>query len=433
MSSSSTTARYNQRSWINTFLYLGVTIISALLGLGSAVLLTHHLEPHEYGRIGIFLSVLYLAAPMVFLAADGLVAVNKSKLDKIEYDRFRRSALAIALMVFTVLQFVALQMFLSGNLLDPLLLLVPLFALLRFLSSMASTEYIAEQRAAVYAGLTLLSSLLALALTYLLVTQVFASASARILALMCADMVMLIFRYWGRMGQVFRPYLDIKYRKQIITFGLPSMLALFGAWGLNESDKVIVANEFGLATAGLYTAAASLATIMFSFTQSLTNAFFPHMFAELRRGERVQLVAIRWFLRFLGVNTIFAIVMAIGYFLCKDLLLPVKYTNVSSYFYALVAASLGVAAYRPFGLIAEYLGMARTRAFAIIAGGGTTMCTAFFGVRWLETPLMAAFGIGTGYLVTTIILAVALWLNSDDSSQEAGNNVFNLSRSDTIN
>jgi len=230
MSSSSTTARYNQRSWINTFLYLGVTIISALLGLGSAVLLTHHLEPHEYGRIGIFLSVLYLAAPMVFLAADGLVAVNKSKLDKIEYDRFRRSALAIALMVFTVLQFVALQMFLSGNLLDPLLLLVPLFALLRFLSSMASTEYIAEQRAAVYAGLTLLSSLLALALTYLLVTQVFASASARILALMCADMVMLIFRYWGRMGQVFRPYLDIKYRKQIITFGLPSMLALFGAW-----------------------------------------------------------------------------------------------------------------------------------------------------------------------------------------------------------
>ena len=246
MSRSACRPALGQRSWINTILYLGTTVVSALLGLASAVLMTHLLAPHEYGRIGIFLSVLYIASPMVSLAAEGLIAVNKSTLDGVEYDLFRRTAIAVALMMFGLLQATAVLLWLGGALPDPLLLLIPLFALLRFASTMASTEYVAEQRAATYAGLTLLNNIMALALTYLLISQVVPSASGRILALMCAETVMLWFRYWGRLEQILKPRLDAKYRRQIATFGLPSMVALLGAWGLNESDKTIVAHSFGL-------------------------------------------------------------------------------------------------------------------------------------------------------------------------------------------
>lgn len=183
-------------SWINTFLYLSTTIISALLGLAGAILMTHLLAPHEYGRIGVFQSVLYIASPMVSLAAEGLVAVNKSKLNEFEYERFRRTAIAIALMMFGTLQSTAVLTWLSGTLPDQLLMLVPLYSLLRFASTMAATEYVAEQRAAMYAGLTLLNSILALGLTYLLISQVISSAAGRIVALMCAETVMLWFRYW---------------------------------------------------------------------------------------------------------------------------------------------------------------------------------------------------------------------------------------------
>ncbi|POZ60561.1 lipopolysaccharide biosynthesis protein [Chromobacterium alticapitis] len=407
MSSSASLSTPGRRSWINTFLYLGTTVVSALLGLASAVLMTHLLAPHEYGRIGIFLSMLYIASPMVSLAAEGLIAVNKSTLDSAAYDRFRCTAIAIALMVFGVLQVVATSLWLLGVLPDPLLLLVPLFALLRFASTMASTEFVAEQKAVMYAGLTLVSNVLALALTYLLISQVVASASGRILALMFAESVMLWFRYWGRM-EILMPKFDAKFKRQIVAFGLPSMLALFGAWGLNESDKTIVAHTFGLTTAGLYTAGATLAAIMANFNQSLTNAFYPRLFAELRSSHRLQAVATRWFMRFLGINTAFALLVVLTYALFKDLLLPVKYASASTYFYALVAASLGVAAYRPFGLIAEYYQMARTRAIAILAGGGVTVSFAVAGSRWLGTPLMAAVAIGTGYLVTAGILAVAI-------------------------
>lgn len=406
-----------RRSWINTVLYLGTTVIGALLGLAGAVLMTHLLAPAEYGRIGIFLSVLYIASPMVSLAAEGLIAVNKSTLDADGYDRFRRTAIAVALMVSAVLQTGAGLMWLAGVLPDPLLLLVPLFALLRFASTMASTEYVAEQRAATYAGLTLLNSVIALGLTYLLISQVVTTASGRIIALMCAETVMLWFRYWGRLEQILHPALDVKYRQQIVAFGLPSMLALFGAWALNESDKTIVAHTFGLTTAGLYTAAATLAAIMANFNQSLTNAFYPRLFAELREGDRLSTIAFRWFLRFLGINAAFAAVAVLAYTLLKDALLPVKYVSASAYFYALVAASLGVATYRPFGLIAEYFQMARARAIAILAGGGVTIGTAVAGTRWLDTPLMAAAGIGAGYLVTAGILAVALRTKLRESTQ----------------
>lgn len=408
MSSRACRPTLGQRSWVNTILYLGTTVFSALLGLAGAVLMTHLLAPQEYGRIGIFLSLLYIATPMVSLAAEGLIAVNKSTLNCVEYDRFRRTAIAVALMMFGLLQFIAALLWLGDALPDPLLLLAPLFALLRFASTMASTEYVAEQRAATYAGLTLLNNIMALVLTYLLISHVVASASGRVLALMCAETVMLWFRYWGRLEQILRPRLEDKYRRQIVAFGLPSMVALLGAWGLNESDKTIVAHAFGLTTAGLYTAAATLASIMASFNQSLTNAFYPRLFAELREGNRLALVVIRWFLRFLGINAAFALIAMLAYALLQDTLLPAKYASASTYFYALVVASLGGAAYRPFGLIAEYFQMARARAIAILAGGGVTIGTALAGTRWLDTPLMAAVGIGAGYVVTTGVLAVAL-------------------------
>lgn len=397
-----------RRSWINTTLYLATTVVSVLLGLASAVLMTHLLDPHEYGRIGIFLSVLYIASPMVSLAADGLIAVNKTALDDVEYERFRSTATAVALIVFGVMQTSAALLWLVGELNEPMFLLAPLFALVRFLSTMASTEYVAEQRASTYAGLTILNSSIALVLTYLLITHVVTSAYGRILALMCAETVMLWFRYWGRLEQILKLRLDSKYRKQILAFGLPSMVALFGAWGLNESDKTTVAHAFGLTTAGLYTAAATLASVMASLNQSLTNAFYPRLFAELREGYRLPKIATRWSLRFVGINAAFALITVLAYTLLKDTLLPAKYASASTYFYALVTASLAAAAYRPFGLIAEYFQMARIRAIAILAGGGVTISTSFIGIRWLDTPVMAAFGIGAGYLVTAGILAMAI-------------------------
>ena len=262
------------RTWFNTGLYLGTTVITSVLGLIAALLMTHLLSPDQYGRVGVVLSVLYIALPLVSLAADGLVAVNKSTLSDDDYEDFRRTAIAIALSVFAVLQIAAVVVWRCGGIADPLFLVIPIFALLRFAGAMAATEYIADQQATTYALLTLLNSVVALAITWLLLSHFTTSAAGRIAALMIAESVLLWFRYRRRLKVLFRPHLHPVYIRQIFAFGLPSMFALFGAWALNESDKTVVAHITGLTNAGFYTAAATLASVMMSFNQSLTNAFY---------------------------------------------------------------------------------------------------------------------------------------------------------------
>lgn len=397
------------RSSINTAIYLGTTVVSSLLGLGTALLMTHLLAPAQFGQVGVFFSLLYIAVPLVSLAADGLIGVFKTTLDQEEYEQFRRTALGIALIVFGVQLCVGTLAWLAGFVREPVLLIVPAFALLRFCSSMAATEYIAEQRAAVYSALTLLNNLVALFLTYALMTWVSPTALSRIIALMVAEFMVLMVRYHGRMHLLLRPRIDSKYRSQILSYGIPSLVALLGAWGLNESDKIVVAKGFGLAVTGLYTAAATLVSVMMSFNQSLTNALYPGLFARLaQRRHHLKTLMLEYFLKFVGINACFAAVVIAGYILVKDALLPVKYANASIYFYALVLGSLGIAAYRPFGLIAEYFRMGRVRAIAIVSGGACTMTVSFFGTKYFGSPVWAAVGIGSGYMLTAIILLLFL-------------------------
>lgn len=407
-------------TWFNTLLYLGTTILTSLLGLGAALLMTHLLHPDQYGRIGVFLSVLYIAMPLVSLAAEGLIAVNKSNLSNTEYEDFRRTATAIALLVFATLQVGAVILWSTAIVKDPLLLVVPFFALLRFASSMAATEYVAEQRAVTYSMLTLLNSIVALALTWLLLTYLTQSAAGRIASLMVAESLLLWFRYRGRLRTLFHPQLHQTYTRQIVSFGVPSMIALFGAWALNESDKAVVAQVFGLSTAGFYTAAATLASVMASFNQSLTNALYPGLFARLRE-PRVRLTHLMatYMLRFVLINAAFAALVVFVYAMAKGALLPAKYSASSEYFYALVAASLGVALYRPLGLFAEFFQMARVRAIAIVGGGGATLLTSIVGTRIIDTPLIAALGIGVGYAVTSLVLWVALTMKAREKDEEA--------------
>lgn len=410
----------SRRTWFNTALYLGTTILTSLLGLGAALLMTHLLTPEQYGRIGVFLSLLYIAMPLVSLAAEGLIAVNKSNLNDTEYEDFRRTAIAIALLAFAVLQMAAVIGWSTAIVKDPLFLVVPFFALLRFASSMAATEYVAEQRAVTYSVLTLLNSVVALALTWLLLNYLTQSAAGRIASLMVAESLLLWFRYRGRFRMLFHPQLHPTHTRQIVSFGVPSMIALFGAWALNESDKAVVAQLFGLTTAGFYTAAATLASVMASFNQSLTNALYPGLFARLREPTvRLRHVMATYLLRFVLINAAFAALITFVFAMTKGALLPAKYSTSSEYFYALVAASLGVALYRPFGLIAEFFQMARVRAIAIVAGGGATLLTSVIGSQLVGTPLMVSAGIGVGYGVTALILWVALTLKARERDAKA--------------
>lgn len=405
------------KTGLNTLIYLGATAVTSGMGLLTALLMTHLLAPEEYGRIGVFLSVLYIAVPMVSLAAEGLVAVNRTTLSEAEYERFRHTVVAIGLAAFATLEVLALVLNAVGVLSDRLMLVIPAFALIRLMTAMAATEYVCEQRAGTYATLMILNGALAMGLTYGLMKWTSASAGSRVAALLVAECLLLVVRYRGREHLLLKPTIDGKYCRQIVAFGLPSLVALFGAWALNESDKVVVAHWCGLAVTGLYTAAATLAAVMMNFNQSLTNALFPGFFGALKQGQ-VPVFALvqRYMVKFLSINAAFAVLLMLGYLAIKDTMLPPKYELASRYFYALVLANFAVAAFRPLSLASDYFKMARPRAIAIVAGGATTLSCSVIGINVYGDALWAPVGIAAGYLFAGAIIALSLKKMGPDES-----------------
>jgi O-antigen/teichoic acid export membrane protein len=393
---------------VNAAIYLFFSVAGSALGFGAVVVLTRLIAPHEYGRIGLFLSMLYFITPLVSLSCDGLIAVNKTTLAPERYQRFQQTCVGLGIACFAVCETVMLSLLAAGLIKDWLLTVAPLFALVRLFTGIAGTEYIAEQRAMMYGSLMVANSALALALTVVFAHWVGESGAYRILAMLLADLALLAVRYWGRLHLLFSPRLRTEFTRQILQFGIPSGIAVAGGWALNESDKVIVATTLGMESVGIYTAAAALAGIMMTFNQALTNALYPGLFRSLASGERtVRRVMSRYIAGFTAVSFLFALCGILVYLLFADRILPARYLGANQLFIALMLSGVVVSFYRPFGLVADYHKLARTRAIALIVGGLVTVSISYFGVR-SGNLIWAPVGIAGGYLTAAAVLLTGI-------------------------
>jgi len=392
---------------VNTGIYVAFALGTSAVGFLAVLVLTRLLSTAEYGRIGLFFSALFFIAPLVSLAADGLVAVNKSALDADRYRAFQQTYVGLAMLCAAGCTAVMAALWLAGIYADALIVGTPLFALVRFFATMAGTEYVAEQRAIAYGVLTMATSGLAVLLTIAFVWAFGESGTWRVLAMFAADLLLLGVRYRGRLRIFLEPRLDREFARQIVHFGLPSVIAVAGGWGLNEADKVIVARNGGLSTAGVYTAAAALAAIMMTFNQSLVNALYPGLFRALSEGRRSASVLADYVVRFVTISAAFGAVAVGLYFAFADHLLPTRYLGGKSIFVALMAAGVATSLYRPFGLLADFYRLARTRALALLAGGASAIAIGYYGVR-SGSLLWAPAGIACGYVIASAIIAVGL-------------------------
>lgn len=401
-----------RRQLHNIAIYLAFSVVTSAIGFASVMVLTRLLAPSDYGLIGVFFSLLFFVAPLVSLSADGLIGVNRTTLDSERFLVFQRTYIGMSYVCFAAIQVLFLIAW-AANLYDNLLFAgVPLLGLVRFLASMAATEYVLEQRPVAFGMMTVLTSAFSLVLTVVLIKLFGAWGGFRVLAMLTADFAMLAVRYHGRLRLLAQPCWHRDFVAQVLAFGLPSLAAVAGGWCLNEADKVIVANAAGMEAAGLYAAVAGLAAIMLTFNQSLTNALYPEMFRRLARGADTWPILARYAATFVVLSCAFCVIVIGAYYLVADMLLPPRYLVGSNVFVALMLSGIAVSLYRPFGLLTEYFRLARIRAAAILVGGVVTFVVADVGVRHAGL-LWAPIGIACGYICTTIALAVGIvWYES---------------------
>jgi O-antigen/teichoic acid export membrane protein len=372
------------------------------------------MSPAEYGRIALFMSFLFVVAPMISFAADNLIAINKSRLEKVKYEHFRRSFVTFAYLIFVVIQIVFISLFPLGILHDRLFLLIPIYGLVQFLTGMASIEYVMEEKPIQFGLVALSTTLVSLLLTILFLNAISGVADYRIAALLIANVIFLFVRYHRRMKFLWTFSVDKRDFKDIVLFGFPLMLSIAPAWALNESDKMIVAKYVDLASVGYYAAACAIGGIMITFNTAMLNTMIPKIYQALGENKG-QLMAVvkKYAMKFLGTSAVFGVFFALVYALLADLILPVKYSSARPIVFVIIIFSLGRSLYSILGLVSDYYKMTIEKLKGIIYGGVAAIISTFFGIKYFGI-MGAAFGVGSGYLV----LSLTLWVFLRKKSQQ---------------
>jgi O-antigen/teichoic acid export membrane protein len=387
------------------FVYLSFSSASNMVGLFSTLFMVRHVAPAEFGRLTIALGALLVANAVIGFGADNLVAINKTNLTTTAYAAFRTAYSHFALMTYAIAQVAALATWATmRGTVDGLVLLVPVMALTKFFVTMASIEYVMEQRAVTYGLVQFLTSVASAVLTVALVLWVSPKAESRIAALILADIALLVVRFgfWPRAAASWR--FDREAFLRIVRFGAPLMLSVGPAYLLNESDKLVVAHQLDLDTAGIYGAACTIAGFMLTFITALLNAMTPRIMTALKHDGRQALrIVYRYSIRFCVVTALFATVFLAAYTLIAEHLLPARYSAAIPAVYVLVGMMLFRCFYAVVGTATDYFGMTHQKLLGIVIGACVTVAATALSLRVLGLP-GAATGVGLGYA------ALGAWL-----------------------
>lgn len=395
---------YKHKAFVS---YFSFSLATSALGFVASLAMMRLILPVEFGRIALFLSIQFVVGPLISFSADNLIAINKSKLDTAGYEHFRRSYVTLAYLIFLFIQILFLLAYATGLQYDALFMLIPLAALLKYLIGVASMEYVMEEKSLQYGLIQFCTTACSLVLTILLLKFVAARIELRIGALLFADLVFLLVRYWGRMHYLYSVSFDRPEFKRIALFGFPLLLSIAPAWALNEADKVLVAKYADLTSVGLYAAACSIGGFMLTFNTSLLNSTIPRLYSELCAAP-MEAVAVtrRHLLRYMLVSAIFAAAFALAYGLSADLILPAKYAAARGVVYWVIFFALARSFYAILGAVTDYLGLTVQKLRGIVIGAFAALAGIIVGIYYFGI-VGAALGVGAGYTV----LGISLWIS----------------------
>ena len=394
--------------------YFSSSLATSGLGFAAALVMMRLMAPEEFGRFALFMSIQFIAVPMVSFNADRLIATNNAKLGKVEYEHFRRSYVTFAYLMFLVVQTIFILLYPIGILEDSLYLIIPICGLIRFLVGIASIEYVMEEKAVQYGVLAFSSAAVSLLFTVIFIYLFSAVADWRVAALVFSDLLFLCVRYRGRMKLLFVFSMDKQIFKDIMRFGFPLLLAVGPAWVLSQSDRLIVAQLVDIKAVGYYAAALAIGNVMIVFNTAMVQTITPRLYRELGESSgNMMLIVKRQAIKSLLVSVGFGGLFALMYGFTSDLFLPEKYAGARQIVFIYILFSLSRSFYSVLGLAADYYGMTFVRLRGNIYGCMTSVTVAFAGVIHFGVVGAAAGG-GAGYLM----LSWVLWISLVQKSRE---------------
>jgi O-antigen/teichoic acid export membrane protein len=382
--------------------YLGFSVVASAVALVTSYITAWLMSADELGKVGILLSIFFLIGPVVSLSAETLVIVKKTELSDDAYVAYRRRYLGVVGAVTIAVTAVLVIAHQLGAVSLSWYAMLPALAAFRALSSLTNMEFVVESKSATYGLFIVLSALFNLAATYLFLTVLEATAQVRLAALIACEIATVLLRYRGNYRYLIPALPRFRELQETLRFGVPLVVSVFPAWLFNEADKYYMARKLGLASAGIYVAACTLAGVVQLFNQALVNSLTPRMFRTLSTAKGLDgaEAARAEVLRYLhiGVASLFllGVISSIAALLVGDHLLPPRYASalplVPYAIFALVANGM----YRVIAVPIEYFRLTTLKTVLIFCAGGISFCIYQGGFRSLGA-VTAPIGVIAGY------------------------------------
>ena len=273
------------------------TIIIAGINFFTIPIFTRMLDTDGYGIVNVYTAWVSIFVIFVGLKADGSIGSAKANLRDDEQDSYQFSILVLSLLAFTILLVLVLLFLrpLSGFLgMSPLLtacMVVQSFG--SFVISLFSMRYIFNKEAQLNFLLSVGVCVATTLLSVILIFFVFTGGDAylgRVLGL-CIPNALLGTALAVGLAIKQRGVVKLKYWGLCLSLTLPLIFHGLSQLVLGQTGKIAVQQIYGDSTAGVYSIAVTIVTLLNAIYGALNNAFVPFMYDDLagKTSETVKL------------------------------------------------------------------------------------------------------------------------------------------------
>ncbi|MCU6279890.1 lipopolysaccharide biosynthesis protein [Enterobacter quasiroggenkampii] len=280
----------------NSTIYLSSNILNALVPFLLLPILTHNLNPGDYGQIAMFQTLINGLAALTGLNTIG--AANRYYYDvqaQDELSLYNGACIHVLLLSSLIL---VLSAALFGAQLSELLSIPAAWIYLAifvsagtFIIQFRLAQWQIRERAWNYGFLQVSQSIFVFILTLALLFLIKQGAASRINALLFGTIFFVLISLFTLFKERLLTIqtVNISYIKDALSFGIPLVPHIVGIFFLSAIDRVLISSRLGIEDAGIYMLAVQLSLGMVVVFDAINKAMVPWLFRILTVNDVAKL------------------------------------------------------------------------------------------------------------------------------------------------
>lgn len=283
----------------NTVIYLFSNIFNAAIPFLLMPILTRNLTTGEYGQVAMFQTLVTGLAAFIGLNTVG--AANRKYFDDSNERLSHYNGACVQILIFSSLLITVLFVIFSSDISK--LLSIPenwvfmamLFSCFNFLINLRLGQWQIRGQPVKFGILQISNSLSNMAISILLVVFLNYGAQGRVDAQIISSFFLALIAFFflkkDNLVDVF--CYTPGFIKQALSFGVPLIPHIFGAFLLSAVDRIVINDKLGINLAGIYMVSVQISMIFSVIFDAINKAYVPWLFSMLKSknpNERLTVV-----------------------------------------------------------------------------------------------------------------------------------------------